>query len=294
MDIFNTIVSEINNREKSIIIWSSLFFIWAFTRKKVRSAFADVLKAFFKPKLFIPFLVYATYIALIIFVYSKIGFWKLFLLKDTIVWFFGFAFINYVNINKVNEEKGYLKKSLIDNFKLFVIIQFIVNMYVFSLTVELILTPIVTILVGMQVIAEYDNKYRNVQKFLNGTLAIIGIVFIVFSFSEAISDSDNFFTSVTFHKLILPPLLYIPLIPFIYLLALAILYETTFIRLKIKEYYKPNLKHIKFRLLKTCNFNLNRLKRFQKIMFEFDLSTKKGLSNAIETIKSKRNKTKTV
>jgi hypothetical protein len=294
MEVINTIISEINNREKSIIIWSSMFFLWAITRKEIRSAFFGVLKAFFTPKLFLPFLVYSAYITFIIFLFSKIGFWKSFLLKDTLVWFFGFAFINYVNINKVNEKEGYIKKILIDNLKLFVIIQFIVNMYVFSLPVELIITPTVTILVGMQTIANYEEKYRDVQKILNGILSIIGIVFIIFSFSKALSDSGKFFSSITFHKLILPPILYIPLIPFIYLLALAILYETKLIRLKIKEYYKPNLRQIRVSLLKKCNFNLNRLKRFQKIMFEYDLSTKKGLSLAMETIKSKRNKTKTV
>lgn len=285
MEIFNTIISEINNREKSIIIWSSMFFLWAITRKEIRSAFIGVLKAFFTPKLFIPFLVYSAYITSIIFLFSKIGFWKSFLLKDTLVWFFGFAFINYVNINKVNEEKGYIKNNLIDNFKLFIIIQFIVNMYVFNLPVELIITPTVTILVGIQIVASYKEKNRDVQKILNGILSIIGITFIIFSFSKALADSVNFFTSVTFQKLILPPILYIPLIPFIYLFALAILYETTFIRLKIKQYYKPNLRQIKFKVIKTCNLNLNRLKRFQKIMFEYDLSTKEGLSIAIETIK---------
>jgi hypothetical protein len=288
MEFINTIIAEINNREKSIILWFLLLILWAFFQKAVRSAFVRVLKAFFKPKLFIPFLALSGYIVLIVLFFYKVGFWKTFLLKDTLVWFFGFAFVNYVNINKTNEDVGFFKKILIDNLKLFVVIQFVVNMYVFSLPLELLITPITALIVGMQAVSSYKEKYKTAQKILNGILSTIGFIFIIFSFSKAFVNSNNFFSSITFYKMILPLILSIPLLPFIYLLALGMLYETTFIRLSIKKYYKTNLKHIKFKLITTCHFNLNRLKRFQKIMFEYDLSTKEGVSLAMETIKIKK------
>lgn len=289
MELLNTIILEINNREKSIILWTALFFIWAISRKEIRSSFIDVLKAFFVPKIAIPFLILSCYIIFIVWTLSKAGYWKTFLLKDTLIWFFGFAFILFFNSNKASEDDGFLKNVLIDSFKFFIIVQFIVNMYVFNLLAELIITPISTVLVGMSVVAENKEEYRIVHKVVNVILATIGSIFVIFSFSKAFTDLNIFLTSVTFQKLVLPPILTVFLIPFIYLMALVILYETIFIFLSFKEYYKKNLKHIKFNLIATCNLNLNRLKRFRKIMHDFDLSTKEGVTLAMGSIKTKKN-----
>ena len=287
MELLNTIIIEINNREKSIILWTVLFFIWALSRKEIRSSFIDVLKAFFIPKIFVPLLMLSGYIIFIVWVLSKFGYWKIFLLKDTLIWFFGFAFILFFNSNKATEEDSFFKKVLIDNVKFFIIVQFVVNMYVFNLLAELIITPLLTILIGMSVVAENKEEYKIVHKVVNVILSTIGFIFVIFSFSKAFTDLNIFLTSVTFQKLVLPPILTFFLIPFIYLIALFMLYETIFIFLSFKEYYKNNLKHIKINLIVTCNLNLNKLKKFRATMHDFDLSTKEGITLAMESIKIK-------
>jgi hypothetical protein len=109
---------------------------------------------------------------------------------------------------------------------------------------------------------------------------------LFFSFTEMVGDMNNFLSVVNLKKILLIPLLTLALLPFIYFMAIYILYETIFVILSIKTYWKDNLNHIKFKLITTCKFSRRRLSRFRKTMHNFDLSTKEGVALAMQEIKS--------
>ncbi len=287
MEIIELITSDINNREKSLLLWAALFFIWALTVKGVRSTLPNLFKIFFGPKFFGIFLIFTLYILFSIYVLFEIGFWEKKLLKDSMIWFFGTATILFLNTNKAKDEDNFFKKIANDCFKFFVAIQFVVNMYVFSLPVELIAIPFTAFLGMIAGVAESDDEHKIIRKPIAVIINTIGLIYIIFSFSHAITDSNGFLTSLTFKKLSLPLILTFLLIPCLYSLAVMFLYETILMRLSFKTYYKKNLKRIKYNLFLTCNLNYNRLKKFNKIMFNFDLSTNEGLAIAMKEIKNK-------
>ena len=109
MELTKNIVNTFNNREWSILIWVSLFLLWAISRKEIRDSFHDVLRAFFQIKIIIPTALLAIYAFGSIVLLSKIGYWEYSLLKDTVIWFLGVAFIMLVNSVKASEEDGYFK-----------------------------------------------------------------------------------------------------------------------------------------------------------------------------------------
>ena len=191
-----------------------------------------------------------------------------------------------INSVKASEEDGYFKKVIIDNLKLIILLQFIVNTYVFSLPVELAITPVSTILVMMSVISEKKEEYELVHKIIQYLLFSLGSCFMLFSFFKMFGDTNNFISFVNLKKLLLTPILTVMILPFIYMMAIYILYETIFVILSIKEYWKDNLKHIKFNLIATCKLSLKRLNKFRKNMHDFDLSTKEGVTLAMQKIKS--------
>ncbi len=57
------------------------------------------------------------------------------------------------------KQPNYFKSALISNFKILVIIVFIVNLYVFSLPIEFILVPFLVMLGALTAIAEIDEQY---------------------------------------------------------------------------------------------------------------------------------------
>jgi len=72
--------------------------------------------------------------------FYRIGFWQDALLGETIIWIFGVGFALLINAGRTN-EKDFFKKAILDNIKIVVIIEFLVNIYVFDLWAELILVP---------------------------------------------------------------------------------------------------------------------------------------------------------
>lgn len=280
------LIKIFNNREWSIFFWSSIFFFWAVSRKEVRTSFNGLLKAFFQVKIVIPIILLTTYVAGIVLLLSKIGFWGNSFLKDTIVWYFGVAFIMLMNSVKASEEDGYFKKVIIETFKFMVIIQFVVNTYVFSFPVELVVTAVSTLLVMMNVIAESKEEYRPAHKLIQFFLITLGSIFLYFSFAKLFGDMSNFLSVVNLKNIFLTPILTLALLPFVYFMAIYILYETIFVVLSVKTYWQDNLNHIKFKLITTCKLSRRRLSRFRKTMHSFDLSTKEGVALAMQEIKS--------
>ena len=72
-----------------------------------------VIKAFFNKKIFSVVLGMLVYTSLIVMLLLKIGLWDSFLIKDTIFWILGTAFVLLMNTNKATENisffsyKGY-------------------------------------------------------------------------------------------------------------------------------------------------------------------------------------------
>ena len=286
MELANNLIKIFNNREWSIIVWSSVFFFWAMSRKEVRASLNDVLRAFFQFKIITPIILLTTYVTGILLLLSRVGFWENSILKDTIIWYFGVAFIMLMNSVKASEEDGYFKNVIIKTIKFVIVIQFVVNTYVFSFPVELVITPVSTILVMMSVISESKEEYQPAHKAIQFLLILIGSSFLLFSFSKMFGDINNFLAIINLKKILLTPILTLTLLPFIYFMAIYILYETIFVVLSIKTYWKDNLKHIKFKLITTCKFSRRRLSRFRKKMHNFDLATKEGVALAMQEIKS--------
>lgn len=131
-----------NNREKALIVWILIVLVCIVVSKNLRPSFLSVLKALFARKIAPAMLVMLAYISLVVFAAYKLHYWDISLLKDTVIWGLGTAFIMFMHYDKVNTERKYFKKVLLDNVKLVVLLEFIINLYVFNFVVEFLLVPV--------------------------------------------------------------------------------------------------------------------------------------------------------
>ena len=112
------------------------------SQKSIRKSLFGVIKAFTAHQILAIFFLMIIYIELLVLILCKLNLWNFYLLKDTIYWTFGVAFILLANINKTTENNSFFKQTLLSNLKFIVILEFITNLYVFSLVAELIVMPI--------------------------------------------------------------------------------------------------------------------------------------------------------
>jgi hypothetical protein len=226
-----SIINALNNREIATAIWLTIIFLWALSIGGVRRSIPGLLKAFFNWKIFVPSLAMLFYIVAMVLAFKKMGFWDASATKDTILWTLGSAFATYFSLNKVAQDSAYFKNVILDNIKFVLILEFVVNLYSFSLPAELIVIPIVSFIVMANVLAVSKPEYKQVSKLFNFILGVFGLYLLAFTFREIVLDFQNFATLKNLRDFFLPPLFSIVLLPFVYVVALLIQYESFFIRI---------------------------------------------------------------
>jgi len=289
-----TFFESFNNREKAIAVWLLLFFVWIFFRKDTRTAVFNVLKVFFDKKIISIVLGMLLYTLLIVFSLNKFGLWDAFLLKDTIFWVIGTALVLLFSTDKATQDIAFFKVTVFNAFKLVVILEFIINFYAFNFWVEMVLIPSLVIIGGMSALTETKVEYKTVKRFINSILAFIGFFLVIYAGGNVIANYQTFVNLKNLNTLITPPLLTLFYIPYLYLFALVMAYETLFVRLGIFIKDKRLLDFTKQRILLLCTLNLGKLNLFaqtytrefmelnsksavRKLMVDFQLKNKKKL-----------------
>lgn len=258
-----SITKIFSNREISIFIWVVVFIFWFFSKKETRKSAISVIQAFLKLSKW--YLIMLIYIAALVLLFYKFRLWDLTLLKNTIYWTFGGAFILFFNLNKALESEKYFSKIFKDCFKIIVVVEFLSNLHSFNIIIELISIPILAFTGAMLGFSENKEEHKSVQKLFNGVLIIYSLGVLIFSI---INISDNFSSLLSVESLkslIFGSVMTVLLIPLLYSFALFMAYES-FLRMKkfiLKE--NPKLyRFLKSEVIKQCNFQLKKIRLTNK------------------------------
>ncbi|MCK4329976.1 hypothetical protein KAX02_09055 [candidate division WOR-3 bacterium] len=285
LELVISFFQKLSNREAAVAIWILVALIWVLSQHKIRKYFFLVIKAFFAWKLAISYLLMFSYIALMLLLLHSLGIWRLTHFTNTVLWFVCVAFVMLFEYSKTNDE-SFFKNAIKDNLKILIILEFLINLYIFSLWIELLLVPFFFILGGMIAIAETDKKYEIVQKFLNYVMAIVGVVFTSYALYMVAFDFKKFVTLENFENFFLPILLTIMFLPFIYFVALYASYETLFLRFSFFVKDSSLLSYVKKKTLFAFGLNLWNLNKWAKHINTLRFMDEKGVDEAIRAFKS--------
>jgi len=258
--------SALNNRQIAIAVWIFIAIIWAVTNSKIRKSLFHVTKAVFAWKLTISYLLMFTYITAIIMVLRTVGIWKMSHLPITVMWGVFVAFVMLFEFSKANDPK-FFRNAFKNNLKILIILEFVINLYVFDLWIELLIIPFSAILGGMIAISETDKKYEITKKFLNFIMSLMGLLCIGYASYMVITDFKHFATIKNLESFYLPILFSITFIPFVYFSALYSGYENLFIRLGFFIDDSSVLKYAKMRTIFAFNLNLWKLNKWSKYIY---------------------------
>lgn len=278
-------IDTLNGREKAVIVWLLIFLFWALTQKNIRTSIINLLKAFFQKKIVVVFLAMFVYVFFIILLFSKLQIWNASITKDTVFWILGSAFVLLMNVNNATQDDHHFKKILLDNLKLILVLEFIVTLYSFNFWIEMIFVPVMFLIVAMGAVAEIKKEYLPVKKLIDYVLSFIGIFLIVFAVSKIIGDYQGFLSADNLRSFVLPPLMTLAYMPFLYIFALIMAYEMLFVRLDI---FLKNDKTLagfaKQKIFRLCFLNLGKLNRFAKESTSdlLNLKDKNGILSLVE------------
>ncbi|EKQ50716.1 MAG: hypothetical protein B655_2452 [Methanobacterium sp. Maddingley MBC34] len=234
IELINSVVNSLNTREMAIIILLIVFLFFIFYIKSTRKAAFDVLRAFFAIKLIIPFIGMTMYILLILYLLYLIGLFNVNLIKDAIFWFLVGAIPLFFKANDINKKyENFFRNNAIKFITLSSILGFLfINFYTFNITIELIFISVLVVIALLIAVSKTDEKYKPAEKFFSIVFSIL-VIYLILNFIYNLFINPNGFLNInTGITYILPAILTITLMPYIYALALYIEYDTFYLRLR--------------------------------------------------------------
>lgn len=286
MNVWTDIQAIFNNREIALLLWIAVI-VLAVLFSKLRKSLVPIIKILTSKMFLIIFSLIGIYLFGIIFLFKHLDVWQNSNLKDVLFWLFT---VGLILVFKINDAKSnaYFKGIFLSAIKWTIVLEFVVNLYSFSLFSEIIILPVLVFLAMTQAVAEMDEKHKVVSKFLQNIIAIAGLSIFSYSLYKTVINFDavlNFQNLVSF---LLPSTITILFIPFVYFLALYSTYESYFIHLDFMTVKKDKVKETKKLMLRIANINLDKLlrikKNFEKRVFYDDTD----LKNYVQAISKKQ------
>jgi len=251
----------------------------------MRQSSKDLIKSFLQRSILSMIFLMIIYIVTIVGVLYYFDLWNRTLLKDTIYWTFGGAFILLVNVHKATGEDNHFKKIALDSFKLIIVIEFLSNLYVFNLALELIFLPIILFFSLMSAFAERKDEHKPVKKLSDSLIAIYGIAVSIFSVYHIIIDFNNIATASNLKSFLLSPTLTLLYLPFLYLMALFMAYESFLKSRKwILKENKKAFRYLKWKVFIKCNFSIRKIRKVTRKLHVYSSIEKAEIQNDLKLL----------
>lgn len=276
----------LNNREIAYLFWGSIILLWFLKTDKRQDLLAHLfVTAFSKPLLKI-YAAMFSYIAVLVYSLHEIGVWEISQTKSTVVWSFSVALIAVFRIRSIKENPHYFKQSLGDSLSLIVVLEFVMTFYSFNLIAELIFLPVMAFLGGMKALSERDEKYKVVDKLLDGIFIIFAILMLIYAAHNIIIGLSEFFAAETLTDFLTPIVLSVLYLPFIYALAVYESYERRFATIKFKIPDAKLRRYAKIRSIFAFHINWKLLDRWFDHLNHIRPASKKDINYSIREVKS--------
>jgi hypothetical protein len=211
----------LNSREDAGLVWTIV--VLAFVIYKVPGVlgnFVHIIWLAVRPPLGFLFGGAAIYCAGIVAAASVLGVWEKTDTKETVYWFLGTGLVLAGHATSTGPDPAYARKLLRRAFKVAILIEFIVNFYVFPLGVELVFLP----LVGFLGIMEVWNKAQpepdpTLARVTGNALAILGWAVLVSLLVRIGLHPGRLLSWGSLEHLLVVPALTLAFVPFLCLIA---------------------------------------------------------------------------
>lgn len=279
---------EFNNRELAILLWMAVFISLLALKADVRKSAAAVVRAFFQRMIVLSLISAAIWTCLIIWVLFQCGLWQWINFKTTLVWAVSFALVTMFDVNRISESNTYFGQTVKDTINATAVVAFVAESYSFNFLTELILFPVLLLVAGIKAVAEGKPEYVQVDKLCYTILLVSGLAYFGYGLYQAAMNFSDFVTWSNFREFIVPILLSLLFLPFIYVFSVYVTYDSNLARLNWLMKDKGLRRYAKFQAIWGFGFNLELLRRWARDITINQPSNRKDILSSIAEVKSRR------
>lgn len=240
------------------------------------------------PKLALLWLLMSLYVAACVWLLAWLNLWDWPNLKSTLFWWLTVGFTSVFEAQQLKDKPHALRKLVRDAFTLSAVVLFIAELVSFPLWVELLMLPSLVFLTLLIAVGEHQTDKPGVPRvleLLHGLQMLAGLTILGFSYWLVAANITEFWSLNTLREFGLPLLLWLMFIPFIFLLAVFMIYEEAFIYLQMRPKQAPIARYARWRALFAFGWNIDGVKRLARDICGRDITDKQSVKEAIGEIK---------
>lgn len=272
---------EFNNREIATLVWSGILIAALFFNAPVRSAFRAMLRAMAHRAILMIFAAAAIYVAACVAFLSWWGIWTSDNLKSTVACSLAFVPATLFNVNRIDDDRTYFGRTIRSTLDLTGLLVFIGGLQSFSLPVELAIVPIMTFLALVHHVSERDAAHAPTARCLGTFLLIVGLVVLGYSIYATVIEWPTFDVRQNVSELLVPILLSLLFLPFLYGVSVLIVYDRNFANISFALRDKGLARFVRQRAFFAFRGDLDLLKRWRHIIAQRRPADRLGVVQAI-------------
>lgn len=283
---------QLNDREWASLIWIGLLVLYILFQPKLRSSMWDVVQAFFQWKIQIAIAAAVGWTAASVWLLAWLRIWQCDNLSATIIWCLTTMIVTLADTATSKEGAGRLRKVARETIAITAFVVFISELYTLPLWAELVLLPVMAVVAMMAVIAEHKAEHARLAGPLNAFLAIVGLGLIAFSGYQIVTHFGDFLSLGTARDFMVPTLLSLMYLPFLYLILAISAYENAAVRLTFRLNDKQLRREVYVRGFFAFGVNVDLINRYFRALTATDATDRKRIREAISEVRRIRRREK--
>lgn len=276
----------LNSRECAIITWVCILYIFIVFNKSTRTEFNNLVKQLFSIEFVKIYIFLFFYIFGIVLLLKSLNIWTGLNLKDTLSWTLFVSTMLMFKSIQIKNVKSFFKDIVKPIFGFSLFIEYLSDNFTFSFLVEFLLIPLFFLLGGMIAISDQKKEYSQVNRFLKGISILIYLMFFFMIIRNVFYNHEFLFSWGNFQIFIIPIILSILLVPFLYTITWYSNFQN--ISVTLKNHFK-NSETYRYAISKAIiyfKWDIDGIKRWRKIIQAKYLFEKKDILQTIYLIKS--------
>ena len=255
----------LNNRELASAILLAIGLIATCFSGSLRSKLLSLARAVFGWKLSTLWITYVSLVAAATYGLHRVGLGYPDSTKDAVLWGSIAGLVILFKFNEAVEAPRLLRYTLGGAFGATALVEFLANLYVFPLFVQLFFQPFAAVVKWSSIIAARDEKTLPAKRALDGLLVAMGLAVVFVVGRHLIQHHDEVDGRSTLLSFLQPVVLSV-VVAMTYIVALAASYELAFMRIGWGQPSRRHRVRAKLALLVTLHVRLQEVHHFAGIL----------------------------
>ncbi|WDJ46372.1 hypothetical protein JH286_16175 [Xanthomonas campestris pv. campestris] len=282
----------LDNREWALVIWLTIALIGVFLSANLRQASWALLKALGQPSIVSVLALLFAYIAPIILGLWHLGWWGIANLKTTLIWAFGSACVAVFNVHKVEDDASFFQRALGEVIGVAVVVDFLTAVDTFPLWVEFFIAGGAFLLALLSAVSAKEPSQRLVHRGANALLIALGLLMLGKSIFHITVDFNDFAKMQTVREFLLPIILGLLLLPFLFLLNAYLVAESVLVAFKHQRKAPKLARYAGAKLLRHLGLDMRAWRQWQRHAGRFNLSSFAEVEASVLEVKKTRRRQK--